>query len=467
MKKFTIAIFTFFITINLLAQNKITGSWNGILEVQGMPLRLVFHIMDTDNGLVTTMDSPDQGARGISVTSTMFEYPTLKLLVSSARIEYVGELSGNMITGAFKQGGQEFPLNLTKEDVDSKSISLKPQEPTQPYVYYTENIKFKNYDSGLNLAGTLSLPTKDGRYPVVVLISGSGPQDRDGEVMGHKPFLVISDYLTKNGIGVLRYDKRGVGGSEGDFRSATSKDFASDASSAVSYLKTRKDIDPKKIGLIGHSEGGLIAPMVAAKSADISYVVLLAAPGVRGEQLLLKQQEMIGRASGASEQEIEKSLKINSKLFEMVMSSDEDVETLRSDLKKQLMNALKNDLKSKPEEMSVDQFLDFKINQITNPWILYFLKYDPTLALQNVKCPVLALNGTKDLQVSSEENIKAIKSALKKGGNKKVTTEEIEGVNHLFQECTTGLPHEYGKINQTFSPIVLEKVSTWVTEINR
>ena len=280
--------------------------------------------------------------------------------------------------------------------------------------------------------------------------------------MGHKPFLVIADYLTKNGIGVLRYDERGVGESEGDFRSATSKDFASDVSSAVNYLKTRSDIDFNKIGLIGHSEGGLVAPMVASQSDDIAFMVLLAAPGVRGDKLLLKQQEMIARSSGISEQEIEKAKEINAKTFEMVQNYGEDIETLRSNLKKYLENALKTNPKSKPEGISDDQFVNLQVNQVTNLWMLHFLKYNTASALQSVKYPVLALNGEKDLQVDSKENLKTIKKSLRKAKNRNVTTEELEGLNHLFQESTTGLPNEYGKLDQTISPIVLEKVVIWM-----
>ncbi|MEM0942150.1 MAG: alpha/beta hydrolase [Bacteroidota bacterium] len=462
MNKLIIAIFSFLIATNLFAQNVISGSWNGILEIQGMQLRLVFHIIETDNGFVSTMDSPDQGAKGIPVTSTIFESPTLKLQVSNARIEYIGEFSGNQITGIFKQAGKELPLSLARENAKKEAVTLKPQEPIPPLSYYTENINFKNEKTNFTLAGTLSLPSEEGKYPVVILISGSGPQNRDGEIMVHKPFLVIANYLTENGIGVLRYDERGVGESEGDFRSATFKDFASDVSSAVNYLKTRSGIDFEKIGLIGHSEGGLVAPMVVSKSNDIAFMVLLAAPGVCGDRLLLKQQEMIAKASGVSEQEFEKSKEINAKIFEMVQNCGEDIEALRSDLKKYFEDNLKNAPKSKPEEMSIDQLVSLQVNQITNSWMMHFLKYDPALALQRVKCPVLALNGEKDLQVSSRENLKAIKKSLKKGKNRNVTTEELEGLNHLFQECTTGLPNEYSKLDQTISPVALEKVFTWI-----
>jgi hypothetical protein len=253
----------------------ITGQWNGVLQVQGMQLRVVFNVSKTDNGYSSTMDSPDQGAKGIPVTNTSFENAKVRFEVANARIEYLGELKENKIVGTFKQGGQ---------------AQKRPQEPTKPYPYYSEDVTFQNTKAGIALSGTLTLPKKEGVFPVAILISGSGPQNRDEELLGHKPFLVISHYLTRNGIGVLRYDDRGVAQSTGDFKTATSADFATDVESAMAYLKTRKEIHKRKIGLIGHSEGGIIAPMVASKNKDVSFMVLLAGTGIRGDKLLLLQQ---------------------------------------------------------------------------------------------------------------------------------------------------------------------------------
>ena len=461
MNHFLIAFLFFLSCFNLYGQDDVVGQWNGLLIVQGIQLRVVFNISKTENGFVATMDSPDQGAKDIPVTSTIFEFPTIKLQVANAQIEYIGTLSENIITGTFKQGGQEFPMNLTKEKVDKKALS-RPQEPTQPYNYYTENVAFRNYESNITLAGTLSLPAQEGKYPIAILISGSGPQNRDSEVFGHRPFLVISDYLTKKGIGVLRYDDRGVGQSEGDFGLATSVNFASDVLSAVAYLKTRDDVDPKKIGLIGHSEGGIIAPMAASKSGDIGFIVLLAAPGIRGDKLLLKQQEMMAKASGVDEEDIRDSQKINAKIFEMVLLS-KDHTSLQDELKEYIRKTLQNKPKFKPEGISNDEFMRLLVSQIVNPWMIYFLEYDPAPTIREVKCPVLALNGKKDLQVPSNENLKAIKKALKKGKNRNVTVHEVEGLNHLFQECSTGLPNEYGQIEETFSPIVLAEIADWIT----
>ena len=286
MRAFSILLISLLTSISLTAQD-ITGQWNGALKIQGTQLRLVFNVTKTDNGVSSTMDSPDQGAKGIPTTTTSFKNSILKITIASAKIEYEGTLGqDNIVVGTFKQGGQSFPMNLSKEVIEKEKL-VRPQEPIKPYPYYSEDITFENKKAGINLAGTLTLPTKDGVFPVVILISGSGPQNRDEELLGHKPFLVLSDFLTKNGIAVLRYDDRGTAFSKGDFKTATSADFATDVESAIFYLKTRKEINKKKVGLIGHSEGGLIAPMVASKSKDVSFIVLLAGTGIQGDQILL------------------------------------------------------------------------------------------------------------------------------------------------------------------------------------
>jgi len=464
MKRVSILLLTFLISFHSFGQD-ITGQWNGVLKVQGTQLRLVFHVTKTDIGYSSTMDSPDQGANGIPVTNTTFENSKIKFEVSNARIEYNGELKENEIIGTFKQGGQEFPMNLSRKDIEK--VVIRPQEPIKPYPYYSEDITFQNTIENISLAGTLTLPKKDGIFPVVILISGSGPQNRDEEILGHKPFLVIADYLTRNGIAVLRYDDRGVGQSKGDFKTATSADFATDVQSAVDYLKTRNEINKKKIGLVGHSEGGLIAPMVASKSKDVSFIVLLAGPGIQGGKLLLLQQELIARVSGTSEAEINKTILINSKLFEIVNKSENDLK-LKIALRNELNDLMSKDTTSKlPNGMTQEEFVSYQVNQISSPWMQYFIKYDPADALRKITCPVLAVNGEKDLQVPPKENLTAIKNILKNAGNKNATTMEFPNLNHLFQECQTGLPEEYASIEQTFSPKALEEITKWVLTQNK
>jgi len=462
MKTLSLFLFALFISIGSFGQD-ITGQWNGVLKVQGTQLRLVFNVTKTDKDFSSTMDSPDQGAKGIPVTNTTFDNSKIKFEVANARIEYNGELKENEIVGTFKQGGQEFPMNLSRKAIE-KEVVKRPQEPTKPYSYYSEDVTFENTKANISLSGTLTLPKKDGNFPVVILITGSGPQNRDEELLGHKPFLVISDYLTKNGIAVLRYDDRGVGQSKGDFKTATSADFATDVESAITFLKTRKEINKKKIGLVGHSEGGLIAPMVASKSKDVSFIVLLAGTGIQGDKLLLLQQELIAKANGVSETDIKKSIETNSKLFEMVVKSNDNMK-LKTYLTNSINETLKNDTSAEiPNGMTKDEFVSMQVNQISSPWMQYFMKFNPATTLEKVKCPVLAVNGEKDLQVPPKENLTAIKNALTKGGNKNVTTKEFLNLNHLFQECKTGAPGEYSTIEQTFSPTALEEIANWIKQ---
>ncbi len=461
MKNLTLVILTSLFSLTIYGQN-ITGQWNGALKIQGTQMRLVFNISQTENSLSSTMDSPDQGAKGIPSTTTSFENSILKITIANAKIEYEGTLGqDNIIVGTFKQGGQSFPMNLSKEKIDKEKL-VRPQEPIKPFPYYSEDITFENKKVGINLAGTLTLPDKEGVFPVVILISGSGPQNRDEELLGHKPFLVLSDFLTKNGIAVLRYDDRGIAMSKGDFKTATSADFATDVESAIAYLKTRKEINKNKIGLIGHSEGGLIAPMVASKSKEVAFIILLAGTGIQGDSLLLLQKKLIEEASGINKEDIQKGQSSNRKVFDIVNKST-SLEQLNSDLTIYFKQILKdNPNTQKPAEMSDDDFVKLQVKQIASPWMQYFIKYNPAAALEKVKCPVLAINGEKDLQVPPKENLEAIKKALTKGGNKRVATKELPNLNHLFQECNTGSPDEYATIEQTFSPIALTEILKWL-----
>ena len=282
MKKFFLLILGFFCLNTVFAQ-EITGDWNGVLSIQGMKLRLVFHVTKTDAGFTAAMDSPDQGAKGIPMTSAKFENNVLTLEHTAAKIVFSGTLDKmGFVTGNFVQGGMTFPLMLTKKEVVIEKPK-RPQDPVKPYPYNSEDITFVNNKDSITLAGTFTYPTGKGKFPVVVLITGSGAQNRDEELMGHKPFLVLSDYLTRNGIAVLRYDDRGSYASKGNFAKATTADFARDVEAAVQYLKTRKEVNSKKIGLIGHSEGGLIAPIVAAGNKDVNFIVMMAGPGISGE----------------------------------------------------------------------------------------------------------------------------------------------------------------------------------------
>jgi len=462
MKKIAFICLIFFAPIVALSQD-FTGYWSGKLKIQGMELGIVFNISKTDSGFISTMDSPDQGAYGIPVTSTVVEGRSINLKVENARIHYQGEFNDSIITGTFKQAALSLPLDLRRGSAEKAALN-RPQEPVKPYPYYEEEVTFENSKAGIKLAGTLTMPAKEGKFPAVVLISGSGPQNRDEEVFGHKPFLVLADYLTRNGVAVLRYDDRGTARSAGDFKSATTPDNASDAAAAFTYLKTRKEINKEKIGLIGHSEGGIIAPMVAIDESDVKFIVLLAGTGIPGHELLLMQQELIGRASGMSESDLKTAREINKGAFGIIVKST-DTTLLQKDLTAYIRQMIvKHPDVEKPEGVSDEEFIKEQVDQITGPWMVYFLKYDPAPALEKVKCPVLALNGEKDMQVPAKENLSAIETALKKGKNDKVTVKELSGLNHLFQECKTGSPEEYIQIEQTISPSALEEINRWMIE---
>ncbi len=463
MRKIVLILSAVIAVASLQAQD-IVGSWSGQLKAGGMEIRLIFNVEKSGEGYTATMDSPDQGAFGIACDRTDFSENSLEIELKSLRAKYSGQLTGDSIDGTFTQMGMKFPLVLTKVE-EKQPVPNRPQEPQPPYLYYTDDVFFENKKENIRLAGTLTLPSQKGKWPVVVLISGSGPQDRNEEIMGHKPFLVIADYLTKNGIGVLRFDDRGTAESGGDFASATSENFANDVEAAVEYLLTRKEVNKKKIALMGHSEGGIIAPMVAARNKKISAIVLLAGTGVRGDELLLMQANAIGKASGLPDVALDQYSKINRALYDIVLHVDEN-----SEWKEQIADsfaASDNDdspLKGLSEEQK-EQILQAALQQLDSPWLHYFIKHDPAPVLQKVKVPVLAINGSLDLQVPAKENLSAIEIALKQGKNKKHKIVELEGLNHLFQEASTGLPTEYGQFEQTFSPKALEVILEWIKEI--
>jgi alpha/beta superfamily hydrolase len=442
-----------------LFSQTLEGSWYGLLKTGNFELKIVFNISKADTLYTATMDSPDQGAKGIPVSKAEFNNSIVKLFVSQAMIEYSGVFMGDKIIGTFKQGQSTIPLNLSKRPFDSPK---RPQEPRQPFPYSAEEITFNNSKDGIELAGTLTLPKEGKPSAVVILISGSGPQNRDEEIVNHKPFLIWADYLTKRGIGVLRFDDRGIGKSKGNFALATSFDFAEDVNSAIEYLKGRSDLADVKIGLMGHSEGGIIAPFVASKRTDINFLVLLAAPGVKGSEIIVSQQGLIGKASGVPESEIDKYSIITRNLYSII-----DKERNNPGLKKLLSDFIKSNAGAEVPDSQINQ----QVNAITTPWMLTFLNYDPADALTRIKIPIIAVNGTKDLQVPYEVNLNALEKSLlaAHGRNtdslkKYVTIKSIEGVNHLFQRAETGLPAEYSKIEETISPEVLELISGWILE---
>lgn len=457
MKNFKILLILL-LTLNFTQAQEIQGDWYGKLNVQGTELPLVFHLKKNDSMFISTMDSPKQGAFMIKVDETQYDNSTLAMRISNLGVNYEGIYDENeeKIVGTFKQGAMSLPLNLTREKIVEKIN--RPQEPKEPYPYSSENVTFYNKKDKINLAGTLTIPENKDDFNTVILISGSGPQDRNEELLNHKPFLVISDYLTRQGIAVLRYDDRGVAESEGDFSAATSKDFSSDVDAALDYLKARKDINKNKIGLIGHSEGGIIAPMVAKDSKDINFIVLLAGVGLRGDKLMLLQKKLIEEKSGIDQITINQSQEIFKGAYDLITSSKEKDEELITTLKQYFNDKLNNTLS--------EAQLNTMVNTLTSNWMKFFLKYDPAKTLEKIEIPVLALFGKNDLQVPSKENSQIIKESLAKAENNNVKVIEFENLNHLFQESKTGLPNEYSEIEQTISPKVLGIISNWIIELN-
>jgi len=444
----------------------ITGSWMGALDIGGVSLRLVFHVArDSAGKLVTKMDSPDQGALGIPVTETIVAGDSVKFIIRDLGAEFAGVVSqdGARIEGRFRQSGVDLPVVLTRGQVEPPK---RPQNPAPPLPYDAQDVTFANATGGSTLAGTLTVPRSAGPHPAVVLISGSGPQDRDESLLGHKPFLVLADHLTRNGIAVLRYDDRGVGSSTGAFATATSQDFMMDALAAVAFLKSRSGIDAAKIGLAGHSEGGLIAPMAAARSSDVAFLVLLAGPGVNGEEILYLQAAKIMRASGVPEPVIARNREMQKVMFDIVKQEPDAAaaaERMRTRIRESLagMSAEERQTLSAGGE-NTDAAIETQIRQVNSPWFRYFLTFDPATALSRVTVPVLALNGELDLQVPHEQNLPVIEAALRSAGNRDVTARMLPRLNHLFQTAMTGAPAEYVNIEETFSPAALGLIASWI-----
>jgi fermentation-respiration switch protein FrsA (DUF1100 family) len=430
----------------------LVGTWAGALEVPGGAgtLRIVFHLAEGDAGsLDATMDSPDQGAFGIAASPVTVADGSIRIEVSMVKGHYEGTIAegGQRIDGTWHQGGVSMPLVL---EPSAEAGPSRPQEPEEPYPYEETDVSFESAADGVTLAGTLTTPPGNGPHPAVVLVSGSGPQDRDETVFGHRPFLVLADYLTRNGIAVLRYDDRGVGESTGDFSTAVTPDFADDAEGAVRYLATLPAVDREKIGIIGHSEGAIVAPIVANRSDDVAFVILLAGTGVNGEELLVIQLIAINRAMGVSEEVTQERSALQVQLLGLLSSAPDD-----STAAEQAREILAG-------SGVTGQAADAQIAGLLNPWMRYFLLYDPIPELGELQVPVLAMWGEKDMQVPPEGNQGPVDQALRESGNPDVTSRVLPGLNHLFQTADNGSPTEYATIEETMSPVSLEMISEWI-----
>ncbi|UAB82818.1 alpha/beta hydrolase [Zunongwangia sp. SCSIO 43204] len=448
--KNTLVLIFFTLLSQFIQGQKILGDWYGSLNIQGTELPLVFHIKKQDSTYSSTMDSPKQMAVGLAVAKTTFKNSQLTLEAPAMGIKYTGDFNPkeDSIKGTFQQGGLRLALNLSRNNI-IQNIK-RPQEPKEPFSYHSEEITFYNKHDDITLAGTLTTPEDLKKFPVVILISGSGPQNRDEEIMDHKPFLVLSDYLTRHGIAVLRYDDRGVAESEGEYASATSEDLSRDTKAAIKYLQSRKDIKISKLGLIGHSEGGIIAPLVASKSNEVDFIVLLAGSVIKGKELLLLQKKLIEEKSGISDSIVNRSQEIFQGAYNIIASNSDTDGTLKDELERYFKEETNN-------SMNASQ-MNKLIENMTSPWMKYFISYDPSTVLKDINIPTLALFGKKDVQVPALEN----SIALEKLKNRKIEIIQMDNLNHLFQESETGMPNEYFEIEQTMSPKVMNLISEWI-----
>lgn len=459
MKKI-VAILCILLISSFGFSQEIEGTWNGNLEVQsGRKMTFIFQISRMADKLEAEIAIPSQGVKGIKPAKTTFEEGVLFIDASNVGFKYNGKWNdaSETIEGTFQEGVNTVPLVLAKEPIEEVTLN-RPQEPIKPYPYQEVMVRFENKRDNITLAGTLTLPKQTNKKPpVVILISGSGPQDRDESFASHKPFLVLSDYLTQNGIAVLRYDDRGFGESTGDFAAGTTADFATDVLSAIDFLKARTEIDNKKIGLIGHSEGAIIAPMVANLSKDITFIVMLAGTGTTGKEVSLTQAIDYRNFPVADEKQYEDYVKTAIE----IASSEKEINIVRRELKAFYQNSelLASLL---PPNVDRDEFIENLVSTRTTPWIRYFYNYNPVNEIREINIPAFALYGSNDTQVPPKYHLQPVKNALAASKSKKYDVALIEGLNHLFQESKTGRISEYAQIEQTFAPVALQKISTWI-----
>ncbi len=472
--KVAIAFILLVNSLNCVAQKqKFEGLWEGKINA-GVDLRLVFEFKTNETGmLIAKLTSPDQSATAVKMDSAWVKDDSIFVISPSFRISFSGVLKNDsIINGDFVQGK---PFELLLKKVKAVSVQYRPQTPIPPFSYNSEDVSFYNKSKSLNYGGTLTWPKKItvsnqlqlSKYPVVLLISGSGPQDRDETLFNHKPFALIADNLTKLGFAVLRVDDRGVGKSTGNFSSATTADFADDVEAGIEFLKSNINIDTLRMGLIGHSEGGMIAPIVASRRKDINFIVLLAGPGLPIVQLMAEQAEAIAKSSGstAAFAKSEKELyvlgatEINKHLDSSTTFHNMNT-ALNAWIAKQPATIISGlHLTSRPERES---FLHSQLGTLQSPWFKYFLSFDPTTYLVQLRCSVLALNGSKDIQVIASSNLAGIKAALKKSHSKSYEVKELPGLNHLFQTCKSCTAREYGDLVETFSPTALQIMDDWL-----
>ena len=455
--------------------DSLLGNWVGTLSVPpGIELQMIYRVTKADGKpIAATLDVPDQGAKGIPVDTVGLEGEEATLGVKLIAGDFQGKLSadGSALVGRWKQGSLALPLTLKK--VDRVPDRLRPQMPRPPFPYKTEDVTYPSKASGVKLAATLTIPEGKGPFPAVVFITGSGPQDRDESLLGHKPFLVLADALARRGIVTLRADDRGFGRSTGNFASATTEDFADDAQGGVEFLKGRPEVDPGRVGMIGHSEGGIVGPIVAARAPDdVAFLVLLAGTGLTGAEILRLQGVDLLKAAGADE----KTLEIQGQALDAILPivvAEEDPEELGAKIKAALDPILAKLSEAERKAQAEASPVEATVARLASPWMRHFLAFDPRPTLAKVRCPVLALNGELDMQVAAKANLESIARSIRSGGNEQVVTREFPKLNHLFQTCQTGALSEYGRIEETMAPVVLKNRrrldprAAWSTTLSR
>jgi pimeloyl-ACP methyl ester carboxylesterase len=436
------------------AQEAVVGTWSGTLDTGVAELRIVLHVEEGDDGLTATMDSPDQGATGIPVSDVTVTGDSVALEVAQIGGTYEGTLTSaaDTMAGTWTQQGRSFPLTFTPADASDAGPPPRPQHPEPPYPYVEEEVTFENDAAGLTLAGTLTRPEGEGPHPAVVLLSGSGPQNRNSKVAGHDLFHVLADHLTRRGVAVLRYDERGVGASEGAFDGATSADFAADAAAAVRFLYQHPAVEADAVGLVGMSEGGIVAPMVHTDRVPVDFLVLMAGPSVPGHEIWVEQQATIAAAQGAPPSVVD-SLRSTQRRLATVLRTTSDSAAIAEQVRPMLET-----------RGATDEQIQTQLAQLTAPWFRSFLRYDPAPTLRRVDVPVLALYGSNDLQVPPAQNAEPMRSALAESPSDDVTVRVLDGLNHLFQPAETGLPTRYAQIDTTMAPEALETIATWVRD---
>ncbi|HDQ99397.1 MAG TPA: alpha/beta fold hydrolase [candidate division WOR-3 bacterium] len=440
----------------------ITGTWQGTLATAPAKLRVVFNISRQDGRLTATLDSPDQAVRGVPVAGVEFAQGRLKLDVAAINAGFEGVIENGRLVGTWRQAGAEFPLELAR--VQGDLTGRRPQDPLLPLPYRSEDITFPG-PAG-TIAGTLTLPEGDGPFPAALLVSGSGQQNRDQEIFGHRPFLVLADHLTRRGIAVLRCDDRGIGGSTGDPTLVSSEDFALDAQAALDRLRAHPEVDAARTGIIGHSEGALIGAMLAARDGGPAFLVMLAGPGIPGRELLPLQGELLMRAGGASEAAIAANRRLQERLFAKVRQvAEPDALAVELGLTfEEEMAAMDPAARAELAAELSPRAVAAQVRALASPWFRFFLEYDPATDIRRIKVPVLALCGSKDLQVPSARNLAAIKAALEAGQNPDHAVGELPGLNHLFQTAETGHIREYAATEETFALLALETIGGWLEE---